>query len=72
MDDSKAGVKLRESVIEQARQEQLDTYQKCLLYIERDLQKYRLPNGYVTDVMMSAIVTHGLLLRALYIMNYAK
>ncbi|HUU15853.1 MAG TPA: DUF3102 domain-containing protein [Sedimentisphaerales bacterium] len=72
VDNSKTGVKLKRSVIERARKEQPDTYQKCLLYIERDLQKYRFPNGYVTDVMMSAIVTHGLLLRALYIMNYAK
>ena len=70
--NSKSGVKLKKQVIERARKEQLDTYQKCLLYIERDLQKYRLPNGYVTDVMMSAIVTHGLLLRALYTMNFVK
>jgi len=72
VDNSKAGVKLRKSVIEQARQEQLDTYQKCLLYIERRLQKYRLPNGYVTDVMMSVIVTHGLFLRVLFTMNFVE
>ena len=72
VDDSKAGVKPKQSVIELARKEQLDTYQKCLLCIERRLQKYRVPNGYVTDVMMSAIVTGGLYLRALYIMSYAK
>ena len=72
VDNSKTGVKLKRSVIERARKEQLDTYQKCLLYIERDLQKYRFPNGYVTDVMMSAIVTHGLFLRSLFTMNFAK
>lgn len=72
VDNSKTGVKLKKSVIEQARQEQLDTYQKCLLYIERCLQKYRLPNGYVTDVMMSAIVTHGLFLRVLFTMNFVE
>ena len=72
VNDSKDGVKLKRSVIEKTRKEQLDTYQKCLLYIERRLQKYRFPNGYVTDVMMSAIVTGGLYLRALYIMSYAK
>jgi hypothetical protein len=72
VNDSKAGVKPKKSVIELVRKEQLDTYQKCLLYIERRLQKYRLPNGYVTDVMMSAIVTGGLYLRALYIMHFVK
>lgn len=72
VDNSKTGVKLKKVIIERARKEQLETYQKCLLYIERDLQKYRFPNGYVTDVMMSAIVTHGLLLRALYTMNFVK
>lgn len=70
--NSKSGVKLKKQVIERARKEQLDTYQKCLLYIEQDLQKYRFPNGYVTDVMMSAIVTGGLYLRALYIMNFVE
>ncbi|MBW7988679.1 MAG: DUF3102 domain-containing protein [Planctomycetes bacterium] len=70
--NSKSGVKLKKQVIERARKEQLDTYQKCLLYIERDLQKYRFPNGYVTDVMMSAIVTHGLFLRSLFTMSFVK
>ena len=70
VNDSKAGVKLKESIIEEAHREQLDTYQKCFLCVELRIKECSTHfEGYVTDVLLSVFITHGLVLRALCTMG---